>query len=321
MEATTIPTFCIEKQDCLAILETGKKTPPVHLVARNIPFVIHLSSSFDLSKYCPKAILIYDGANYEEDKEVEALKTSTLEITSHVNETGFTAAVDTKIGVLSSQHEGSFFRVKFFVQDPNGATLFDYTEPIKVISKRNQVKKILERREKQTEAKTVKLSTPTSPVEPPTPSTSLKRPASELTETIERLEQQQQAQYEMIQILLQNKERSDEENEFAVAFQNFMNAYKNLPIEERARKIRKVMGAENVQEDLHEFIGSMVAAQRSLEAGTKNNGTEDPNVLMELLVSNDDQGNGSGGDVCAHKKALEKLEDELYNNFLEEDER
>jgi len=315
----TEPLFSIEKLDSLAYDNFSKQGAPnkLHLVARNIAFVVHLTSSFDLAKNPPNAILVYDGPNYEEDKEVEALKTSALEITSHVDDTGLKAAVEVKVGVLSSQHEGSHFRLKFCVKEPNGVALFDYTEPIKVISKRNQVKKILERKEKQSFDS---IPSPTSPKE--SQSTSLKRPSTEMTDTLQRLEQQQQAQLDLIQRLLSRKTSYGMENEFDLAFHQFLSAYKKIPVEERPSKVRKVISSANVPHELSEFVSlcSQAAAQSIVNDNEEEESTirikrgidVDPNFLNNfvLLEPNDD--------ACVHKKALDKLEDDLYKDFLSE---
>lgn len=296
----TIPSFCIEKQESLAEDKFSRngQTIDLHLVAKNIAFVINVAATFDLAKYPPTAKLIYDSPSFEQDeREVEAVKSASLEILSHVDETGFKAAVEVKVGVLSSQHEGSYFRVKFLARDPvTGLPLVDFSQPIKVISKRNQVKKIMERKE----AKMAKEDkTPKSP-STPLPITGIKRErtSDDVADALVRLEMQQQIQMAMLEQLLATKQQPSppENEEFETAFGTFLSAFKKLPSEERPSKIRKVMKTMVEKEEFSEFMG---LAQRDL-------GRDCSSKLCSDKMCTDE---------CPHKKQLERL-DVLYNDFL-----
>jgi len=299
----TIPSFFIEKQESLAEDKFSRNghTIELHLVAKNIAFVISLASTFDLAKYPPTAKLIYDSISFEQDeKEVEAVKSTTLEILSHVDDTGFKAAVEVKVGVLSSQHEGSFFRVKFVARDPvTGLPLVDYSQPIKVISKRNQVKKIMERKEARAAKDDVK--SPTIPSTPqPIVGVKRERSTDDLSDSLLRLEQQQQTQLAMLQQLLSKDTPSPVKSDldFEAAFSNFLNAYKRLPTEERPSKIRRVLKDVDDKEEFSEFVG--LCAQQDL-------GRDFPSKLCSDKMCN--------ADDCPHKKQLDRL-DVLYTDFL-----
>lgn len=298
-----IPSFFIEKQESLAEDKFSRngKTIELHIVAKNIAFVINVGATFDLAKYPPTAKLIYDSPSYETDeREVEAVKSSTLEILSHVDETGFKAAVEVKVGVLSSQHEGSYFRVKFLARDPiTGLPLIDYSQPMKVISKRNQVKKIMERKEAKIAKEDKAQKSPA-----PAPATTLvgvkrERASDDVANSLVRLEMQQQIQMAMLeQLLAKDSAPKDTTMDFETAFGNFLNAYKNLPSEERPSKIRKVIKTVVDKEEFSEFVGLAQQADLGRDCSTK--------VCSEKACNADD---------CPHKRQLERL-DVLYNDFL-----
>jgi len=270
MDAESLPSFYIERQESLAYDKFSKNGNSVdlHLVAKNIAFVIHVTSSFDLNLYPPSAKLIYYG---NEEKEVDAVKSTPIEIVSHVDDTGFKAAIEVKVGVLSSQHEGAYFQVKFSTRDPvTGLPILEYSQPIKVISKRNQVKKIMER--KQQALNSAEAHSPKSPTSP-TPSTKRPLATDSVTEHLLRLEQQQQAQFAILQQLLLERDvqpikrpvsiPDPDDMDFEAAFNNFLNTFKKVPSEERATKIRRVMKTEVAHAALQDFIGVYAEATQS----------------------------------------------------------
>ena len=312
------PSFFIEKQESLAFDKFSRNglTVDLHLVAKNIAFVIHLSASFDLAKFPPAAKLVYDGPSYDqEEREVEAVKSTTLEIVSHVDETGLKAAVEVKVGVLSSQHEGSFFRVKFLARDPiTGVPLVDFTQPIKVISKRNQVKKILERKEAKVNDNKVskKPTTPqTSPSQEPIVGFKRQRSDDSVSDSLARLEKQQQTQLAMLEQLLSRENSYKEEMDFETAFWNLLNAYKRLPPEERPSKVQRVMRSVCENENLSDLIDLFSFQSCGRGINTEENILSNP--CLTAFPSCTDK--GCDGDDCPHKKQLERLDD-LYNDFL-----
>jgi hypothetical protein len=310
-----IPSFIIEKQESLAEDKFSRngKTIDLHIVAKNIAFVINVAATFDLAKYPPTAKLIYDSPSFENDeKEVEAVKSATLEILSHVDETGFKAAVEVKVGVLSSQHEGSYFRVKFIARDPvTGLPLVDYSQPMKVISKRNQVKKIMERKEAKMAKEDKSPKSPSSPQ--PLVGIKRERPSDDVANSLVRLELQQQMQMAMLeQLLSKNSTPAPKDTmDFEAAFDNFLSAFKNIPSEERPNKIRRVMKTMVEKEEFCEFVG---LAQQDLARGTCN---EEGlfNLGLPDCSSKFCSEKSCNADYCPHKKQLERL-DVLYNDFL-----
>eukprot|EP01119_Soliformovum_irregulare_P015090 TRINITY_DN41_c1_g3_i1.p2 TRINITY_DN41_c1_g3~~TRINITY_DN41_c1_g3_i1.p2 ORF type:complete len:172 (+),score=26.32 TRINITY_DN41_c1_g3_i1:110-625(+) len=132
----------IEKQESLAtekFSRNGSVSKDLHIVAKAIAFVIHITSTVDLHTSPLNAKLLYDRDSDTKGKPVEMLNSAPLEFTAHVNDLGDKAAVETRVSVLSSQHEGAYFRVKFWVTDDTTQTTHEvFSHPIKVISKRNQ---------------------------------------------------------------------------------------------------------------------------------------------------------------------------------------
>jgi hypothetical protein len=308
--------FYIDMQESLLAEKFSKngKAMDLHIVAKNIAFVVHIAASFDLTDSPPSAKLIYDFDRVDDQKEVEALKSIPLEHTAHVDESGLKAAVEAKISVLSSQHEGAYFRIKFTVVDPiSQETLEAYTQPIKVISKRNQVKKIIERKQ----PKIVESLSP-SPSTPILPSP-LKRPAtdSNITETLARLEEQQKEQKKMLEQLLSQRQELNpiknrvtipdpDDMDFEAAFSTFLNYYSKIPQEERANKIRRVLkkSGDNAVENLAEFVG-LYSGGSSTQLSPSSDGTS--NCTDKSCQCQE----------CPHKKQLSRL-DEFYDAFLAE---
>jgi len=80
-------------------------------------------------------------------------------------------------------------------------------------------------------------------------------------ETLQRLEQQQREQREIINVLLTQQTVAIRQVpqampvDFETAFNTFLAAYSNLPVEDRPNKVRKVLcGAPEQAENLSEFI-------------------------------------------------------------------
>jgi len=119
----------------------------VHNVIKNHPFTLRVGlnsdSTLNFNQLTPEAHLVYDAEGPE--KEVDFVKSKPLEYFTHTNDKGDQLFVQIRIKVLSSQHEDMFFRVKVinFLNStkeliPN---MTIYSQPIKVISKPDQIKK------------------------------------------------------------------------------------------------------------------------------------------------------------------------------------
>ncbi|KAF2077098.1 hypothetical protein CYY_001607 [Polysphondylium violaceum] len=84
----------------------------VHVVVKNTPFGVTLKTN-DLSKlnfhnYVVKATLLYDS---DPPKHVDFIHNEPLQYVATVNDDGSEVTVDVKVGILSSQHQGSMFLV------------------------------------------------------------------------------------------------------------------------------------------------------------------------------------------------------------------
>jgi hypothetical protein len=264
-QALAVPFF-IEKQESLATEKVSKngRTMDLHYVAKNIAFTIYVAATFDLNQSPISAKLIYDYDNGEQ-REVETLKNAPLEYLAHVDDSGYKAAVECKLGVLSSQHEGAFFRIKFFAVDPlSNTVLEEYSQPLKVISKRNQVKKQMEKRKSAVATKTEAQTHPSTPPSPAPVSGAVKRAAGSdvaIQDTLQRMEEAQREHFRLLQQLLQKQTEAPQtpqvkDDDFESAFINFLTAYKKLPVEERPNKIRRVLKSmdESATENLSEFV-------------------------------------------------------------------
>jgi len=234
-------SFSITLQESLLQEKIHKNGRPLelHTVAKNIAFSVHLKSTFDLTENPVHARLIYDFDEEGKIKDVDTVKSAPLEYTTHVDESGLEAVVEVKISVLSSQHDAANFRVLFICSEPDtNEVVSDYTQPIRVLSKRNQVKKSLEKKH----TKTLDLTTIQKKEKAPSSTTS-----PLLMETLQRMEEQQKEQTKLInQLLYQPISKSfsipdPNEMEFEAAFNLFLSSYTKIPQEKRATKIRKVL--------------------------------------------------------------------------------
>ncbi|KAK5580263.1 hypothetical protein RB653_000278 [Dictyostelium firmibasis] len=81
----------------------------VHVVVKNTPFGISMKSNdpqFNFHNYVIKATLLYDS---DPPKMVDFIHNEPLQYVATVSEDGTEVVVDVKVGILSSQHQGSMF--------------------------------------------------------------------------------------------------------------------------------------------------------------------------------------------------------------------
>jgi len=217
------------------------------------------------------AKLFYDSNNDEDFKPVDFLKQEPMSYKAFV--TKDKATVEFRVFCLSSQHEDCCFRIKIYVTGPKIETPLEVTsDPIRVVSKAAQVHK---------EKKTAKKVGETTE-EPETPRLSgIKRertapssPSSDVVqETLLRLEQQQIEQRALIERILSTQTPkpasvcAEQSQDFETAFINFLNAYRNVPCEERSNKVRKVISdsAAVNTDDLSDFIVTCASMDPSCE--------------------------------------------------------
>eukprot|EP01097_Dermamoeba_algensis_P005533 TRINITY_DN351_c0_g1_i1.p1 TRINITY_DN351_c0_g1~~TRINITY_DN351_c0_g1_i1.p1 ORF type:complete len:335 (-),score=84.15 TRINITY_DN351_c0_g1_i1:237-1157(-) len=125
-------------------------------VVKNHPFKVELGlvdqsevkseSKFSFSSLIVDVILLYDCGG-DEEKAVQFVKSAPVEystLEAQDTKDGSKAVIEVTIKVLSSQHEDSFFILKFIVKDQSGKYLPQFTalsQPIRVVSKPNQAVK------------------------------------------------------------------------------------------------------------------------------------------------------------------------------------
>jgi len=126
----------------------------VYVVIKNTPFQINLSlmnnlifnQLVDLNHFTLDVRLIYETDNTSSEKEVDFVKVKPVEFKQTNNERADQTVLEARIKVLTSQHEDMFFRAKIVALDPKtgrefNPSIFCYSDPIKVISKPEQIKK------------------------------------------------------------------------------------------------------------------------------------------------------------------------------------
>jgi len=324
-QMTSASRFYIEKQESLVTEKFSKngRLMDLHLVAKNVGFSVYLVSSFDMNHSPPTARLVYDwDEELGDDKEVEQLKTPPLEIVAHVDRSGRRANVETKVSVLSSQHERAFFRIKFTNVDPqSGQIVADYSQPIKVIAKRNQVRKMLERKlQSQVKNENSIVCTPVGVVNLAQLAPKRERPTQDaILETLQRIEEQQMEQFRFMQqiadkALITAREGSPpqvlpvlkgiadpNDSDFEEAFKNFLGAFDNVTPEERPTKMRRL--ASSIEKTYTRSLGEFV---RLYNQETRMPPLEDISG-SSCAYSSD----------CPHKTELEML-NTLYNDFLKD---
>eukprot|EP01117_Protostelium_nocturnum_P004017 TRINITY_DN1528_c0_g1_i3.p1 TRINITY_DN1528_c0_g1~~TRINITY_DN1528_c0_g1_i3.p1 ORF type:complete len:283 (+),score=83.69 TRINITY_DN1528_c0_g1_i3:124-972(+) len=218
----------------------------LHIVAKVIPFIVHVSTKgISLHEHPLGVKLIYDYDNENEaHKEVGGHKMKLLEYIAHVASEGNKAKVEIKINALSSQHEGTYFRVAFSVANPHNSSqpLQVISQPIKVVSKKTRASKSGEKMEKSRNSG----EGPTSPqrgeqLSPPQQVVGNKRDRGSLeiiAETLLRLERSQEDQAKLMDHLLQQRQPP---TTFESACKNFFDSYYSLDEEERSRKMRRMI--------------------------------------------------------------------------------
>jgi gas vesicle protein len=302
--------FYIERQESLVTEKFSKngRLMDLHLVAKNVAFSCHLVAQFDMNQIPPTAKLVYDwDDDATEEKEVEQLKTPPLEIITHVDRSGRKANVEVKISVLSSQHERAFFRIKFTAIDPAiGQSLTDFSQPIKVIAKRNQIRKMLEKK-LQTHVKneSAAVNTPLGVVNLAQLAPKRERATQDaILESLHRIEDQQKEQFRYMQEIADKTIPSETtqpkaSKDFDVAFKDFVGAWTKLPQEERPTKVRK-LAASSEARGLEEFL-------KVYNLETRMPPLEDVSGSCTYCPSTD----------CPHKTELEML-NTLYSDFLKD---
>lgn len=292
----------------------------VHVVVKNTVLPLHLQLNgappdVNFFSFSVDAVLLYDTEG-DVEKEVDFLKVKPFSSKYVVGDSGARATVELKIKCLTSQHEDSFFRAKLIALDPRTGqpfqpSIFALSEPIKVISKPEQLKK----------RKIAKKRTLTDM----------------LVETVARIEQQQQTQAALIERLTEAAlhgtrkptvaaaaaagaagamevsegtsqpapppaPAAEQPVEFEVAFSHFLASYHALPSEERAEKIRRLVraGSSSDTEKLRELIDLFTT--EGLNQPPPGADGSNPGASCQCAA-------------CPHRAELLKIDD-FYKEFL-----
>jgi len=164
----------------------------VHVVVKNLVFMVEIEAPIDLTKSTIEAKLLYDFDTDRSQKvEVSFVKNEPLDYKINIGESGQKATVELRIKVLTSQHEDMLFRVRI-AAIIDGQAYECHTQPIKVISKMTQ------KREPMAPA----VVTPTPVKKRSSSSVSSVSSTEVITATLLRLEQQQQEIQKMLQLLI-----------------------------------------------------------------------------------------------------------------------
>ncbi|KYQ92973.1 putative transcriptional regulator [Tieghemostelium lacteum] len=96
--------------------QPGSFMKQIHVVVKNTPFGITLRTNdinrLNFHNYVVKATLLYDS---DPPKYVDFIHNEPLQYVATVSEDGSEVTVDVKVGILSSQHQGSLFIVVLYI--------------------------------------------------------------------------------------------------------------------------------------------------------------------------------------------------------------
>jgi len=290
----------------------------VYIVVKNAPFFLQIgivepifcNQLIDLNKFGFEAVLMYDSED-SESKDVDYVKAKPVEFKCTVSEGGDQLAVELRIKVLSSQHENSFFRVKVLALDPTTGIpispfLMVISEPIKVISKPEQLKK------KSSPKKNV--SSAAAPAQISISSTS--STSDLLMETLSSIQSQQIQHQKLLEKLLlsttipitMNQDASD--TIFYQRFKIFFQMLNSLAPEQRSLQVRKLL-RNSSQKDLGRiviFLSELFKENLVIQS-----------YPAKFSIEGCSAGNCGGGCQCfscPFKKELEKI-DEFYRSFVD----
>jgi len=304
----------------------------VYVVIKNTPFQLNLSLTnniifnqlVDLNHFTLDVRLIYETDNTSSEKEVDFVKVKPVEFKQTNNERADQTVLESRIKVLTSQHEDMFFRAKIVALDPKtgrefNPSVFCYSEPIKVISKPEQIKK-----KKPNKKRTL---------------------TDMLVETVTRIERQQTDQQKLIEKLLsqhqaaanasfqfQSQERvkpilsgnemnftweaipsqqpapkepsPDSVHDFESSFAAFIASYNALSQEEKPEKIRKIIRTSSTRdtERLSEMIDLFTSEGLQQDIGSE---VRPPSFSTHSCSCAS----------CPHKQELVRIDD-FYKDFL-----
>jgi len=241
----------------------------VHVVVKNHPLVIVVSTSENLNYSVIKAKLYYDFlTNSEQKRQVIALKTDPLQYAVHTDTLGKKATAEIIINTLSSQHEGMLFRVMIQVTSRTDGIVELFSLPIRVVSKPCKNKRVAETQEIESTEALLKGSKKKR---------TLKN--SFMKATLTRLEVQQKEQQQLIERLYQQTPSLGNQTgiqDFETTFQYLLRQFIGLAPEQRQNKIRTALSNSNMltqKQQIFEFVYYL---------NTEMNHTEESSVVANL---------------------------------------
>lgn len=265
----------------------------VHVVVKNSPFSLVLglfdnngsTIPYDLHNFYFEVSLLY---NRPEEKEVDYINVKPIDFKKKFSERDALVTLECKIAVLTSQHEDTFFLIKVVASIKETQIQFETkSQPIKVVSKTNPVKKQTKQRvtsntimnktqdiaKIQNQTKLIvqqilasqntsesNASGPPSIVSQnqglwssrPTPPTSIH------TSTLLHQNQTQLGAGSIFQPLSVISSTSDEDN-FSTSFLRFMTCYKTLSRNEKLNYIERIISeySNSDKQLLQEFLAQL----------------------------------------------------------------
>lgn len=291
----------------------------VHVVVKNTPFHITvgvkntLSSNLNFNNITAEALLMYD---CEGDRFVDFVNIKPIEYKGNINGNSDKMILEIRLKKLSSHLEDMFFKIRIKGVDNNTKEdipyLFTTSQPIKVVSKPEQVTRI---KQLQSGKKL-----------PPKTTRKRKRSVNDMMyESIQNIEKQQEEQKEILRKILEKNNSStcstDDNNnttttqkkgvstDLEEALNNLLYAYENTNPIERPLKIRKVARNSSVSN-----TSSIIEILSHLQSCLQGNNSSNQNV-SNLPFSSDNLMQTKSSDLSLHDCDLERI-DEFYRELL-----
>jgi hypothetical protein len=303
MSSSSFSFFEIVRQESLGREQYANNScnKIIHVVAKNLPFVIEVKSSFNLNAVRFYACLCYDHDDYGVDfKQVDFVKQAPLTFKAFVHSTGDSASVEIRLQVLSSHMEDSLFRVKIgFVDSASNTNMEVISEAMRVVSKPalvNKPKKI------GASPRTKRPATPNAP--PTTTLVSQNSDVNSIMEVLVRMEQQQKAHQRFLEKAFSSSSRSSndgrnicsfviperipdpQDQDFEKAFHHLLELYRQLPQQDRHCKLRKVVSEYKDASVCHDLLDGWlsscfsVGGSDSQESSVVNSPVSSPSSVL-----------------------------------------
>jgi len=267
----------IQQQDSLFVENQSRngQVQQVHYVVKNTPFHIKLSvagaSSLNFNTSLLSCTLCYD---LPDRKEVEGVKGLPVDYLMHPSADGRSSSVQVRIRVLSTQHHGSHFIIRFRLTE-KGVSCETNSQPIKTTSKLDPIRRKIAESNLSSGGKDQTVA----PAEPKTTKTKRAR-SDQLLESLDEIKETQREQNQMLSTLfynIQTMTNSTAQNLYSPtpkatgsislesALERLLVAYNSIDPNERPYKLRHVVSSiaeKEYQEMLYE-VGSVLSTPLS----------------------------------------------------------